>query len=523
MRVFMTMFAVCVCVTLPMGAGAAVGAAHAVNGPLSLTGSSHRAAPVPATPHAVLYDQTDSPGTEAITSQDFEAANDAYDNEAADDFVVPAADGAWTIDEVYVAGQYWNGTGPSTQANVRFYQDASGLPGAEVYSALAVPSGESGGAFTIALSPAVVLPAGTYWVSVQARMDFAAGGQWGWTERTVQSGNPSAWRNPGDGFASGCAAWGGRVLCNVGSQLDLLFRLGGVVGGGTPDIDVSPASLSATQGADATTTQALTIANVGTATLTWNIAEEPAAGSPLPAPLVPASVAGSSVTAAVPSILTPGSGTNLCFTAHLTTSDLEYVDRVDLDLPDDWLIGVVTANSTPPANGCASAIPPIAGVDPGNVIWWQSKSTLPSTCGAWNGGTAGTDFSFCVEVTAPSCSGAPWNIPWNIIGDNWGSAPHSANGTLSGLACGAPPTCSNPADVPWLSLSDSAGSNAAGTSTPVTVSFDSSGLAPGSYAANLCVTSNDPDPGPGNGTALVVVPVELVVDDTIFRDGFESP
>jgi hypothetical protein len=56
-----------------------------------------------------------------------------------------------------------------------------------------------------------------------------------------------------------------------------------------------------------------------------------------------------------------------------------------------------------------------------------------------------------------------------------------------------------------------AGSNAGGTNTPVTVTFDSTGLAVGSYYANLCVTSDDPDPGPGNGTDLVVVPVTLTV------------
>jgi hypothetical protein len=72
--------------------------------------------------------------------------------------------------------------------------------------------------------------------------------------------------------------------------------------------------------------------------------------------------------------------------------------------------------------------------------------------------------------------------------------------------------CDNPANVGWLSASPAAGSNAGGTNTPVTVTFDSTGLTPGSYNANLCVTSNDPNPGPGNGTDLVVVPVTLTVE-----------
>src|SRR5690606_10441813 len=40
---------------------------------------------------------------------------------------------------------------------------------------------------------------------------------------------------------------------------------------------------------------------------------------------------------------------------------------------------------------------------------------------------------------------------------------------------------------------------------------DATGLAAGSYSANLCVRSDDPDAGPGNGTDLVVVPVSLTV------------
>ena len=46
-------------------------------------------------------------------------------------------------------------------------------------------------------------------------------------------------------------------------------------------------------------------------------------------------------------------------------------------------------------------------------------------------------------------------------------------------------------------------------STDVTVTLNSAGLAPNTYTANLCVTSNDPDAGPGNETDLVIVPVNL--------------
>ena len=83
---------------------------------------------------------------------------------------------------------------------------------------------------------------------------------------------------------------------------------------------------------------------------------------------------------------------------------------------------------------------------------------------------------------------------------------------VTGDATAEETACTAPADVPWLSEVPTSGTTAAGASTPVQVTFNSTGLAAGTYTANLCVTSNDPDAGPGNGTNLVVVPVTLNVE-----------
>jgi hypothetical protein len=66
-------------------------------------------------------------------------------------------------------------------------------------------------------------------------------------------------------------------------------------------------------------------------------------------------------------------------------------------------------------------------------------------------------------------------------------------------------SCDQPVDIPWLDVSPTAGSTAPGDSGDVTVSFDSTGLAPGDYEAQLCVDSNDPV------NPRVVVPVTLTV------------
>ncbi len=188
-------------------------------------------ASAPATIHLptgnILYDQTDNVGTTSITSQNFETANDAFDNAAADDFEVPAGF-TWTVTDLNIPGVYFNGVGPVVSVDVNFYADSTGLPGAsECAAAGVVPVSDTLGTFAINLPTACVLPAGAHWVSVIANMDLAVGGQWGWTERAVQSFTGSVWQNPANGFGSDCTTWANRVGCGIGTDPDLLFALFG--------------------------------------------------------------------------------------------------------------------------------------------------------------------------------------------------------------------------------------------------------------------------------------------------------
>ena len=184
----------------------------------------------------VLYDQTAGAGTNSLASQNFEAAYDVYDCQGADDFEVPAGE-TWSITSIDAPGAYYNGVGPATSFNVWFYTDASGLPGTEVASALNASYTDPGGlgSVTIDFSPAIDLGEGTYWVSVQANLDYGVGGQWGWTEH-LPINTESAWQNPGGGFGSPCTTWGYRVTtCGVVGTTgypDFAFRLNGTSGGG---------------------------------------------------------------------------------------------------------------------------------------------------------------------------------------------------------------------------------------------------------------------------------------------------
>lgn len=190
------------------------------------TAGHGRAAVVPASP-AVLYSQIDNDSGIGISSQNFEAANDAFDTAGADDVTVPAGE-AWMVQTVTVPGVYYNGTGPAVSETVTFYADSGGTPGAVVKSLTAIGT-DTSGSFVIRMPEKVKLRPGTYWVSVVANMDFAAGGQWGWETRTVQSGGAAKWQNPGDGFTTGCTTWGDMATCTNagGAWSDFMFALNG--------------------------------------------------------------------------------------------------------------------------------------------------------------------------------------------------------------------------------------------------------------------------------------------------------
>lgn len=187
--------------------------------------------PAPAGGSVILYDQTDSAAGNGAPAQNFEAAYDAYDSEGADDFVVPA--GGWTIDQVNLVTTV--GTPLATTASVTFYADAGGVPsGTPSCSYPSAPANVAAGGTTITLPTTCALGAGTYWVAAIVNVDFATNGQLFWSNRSVQSNSLAVWRNPGDGFGSGCTTFTAMTTCGVGggTNPDFLFQIVGTVGGG---------------------------------------------------------------------------------------------------------------------------------------------------------------------------------------------------------------------------------------------------------------------------------------------------
>jgi hypothetical protein len=203
----------------------------------------------------VLYDQYNNAGQTGTSSQVFGPAVDYYDDQAADDFVVPNGQ-VWTIDLVEVDGSYDVFGGPAVSVNVYFYIDDFSLPATPIITQtdLLYTPGPTKGSLVVPIKP-VALPAGTYWLSVQVNQDYLEDLQWYWTDRIVMSNHAAAWRNPLDGFGTGCVDWGSRIKCSGHStEPDQVFRLSGILGvySPTPTVTGTPPTATRTPSPTAT-------------------------------------------------------------------------------------------------------------------------------------------------------------------------------------------------------------------------------------------------------------------------------
>ncbi len=187
--------------------------------------------------------------------------------------------------------------------------------------------------------------------------------------------------------------------------------------------------------------------------------------------------------------------------AELFALDIPVADP-SLDLTDNnILIDVTAANGGSPLDL------------PAGTYWVTVFPTqdIPSNAGTrWAWFAAGPDVAGATaQLVSPiSFNVADWTgIPGLTAEPNFEQLRYNIAGTSQ---CGAT----------WMTTSSSGGAVAPGDDTDVTVTLDSTGLAPGVYEAGLCIESDDPD------EAQVVVTVTLTVQglpDLIFADGFDTP
>jgi hypothetical protein len=177
----------------------------------------------------ILWNQNDRPTFNSLVSQNLEASFDGYDCQGADDFVVPVG-ATWLVAQVDVTGDFGQGTGEGYRSHtIVFYEDAGGVPGAVLKDVEVAGEPFDYASFAFSLPEPVKLKAGRHWVSVQANMDWEGSGFWNWAFRKERRGGHAVWRNPLDGFDTGCTAWQSTKACVDGARLgpDFMFALHG--------------------------------------------------------------------------------------------------------------------------------------------------------------------------------------------------------------------------------------------------------------------------------------------------------
>jgi hypothetical protein len=170
-----------------------------------------------------IYSQLDNDTGVSIVSQHFETRFLSFDSQGADDFEISRKA---VVKQVMVDGVYFAGKGPANSIHVTFYENASGAPGAVVQDVPHAPFTDTTGrgSFLVSL-PKLTLKPGTYWLSVFVNMPFTRG-EWGWSTNKAVRRRGSLWRNPGDGFGTGCTSWKKTLQCFLaGEGGDFSFAL----------------------------------------------------------------------------------------------------------------------------------------------------------------------------------------------------------------------------------------------------------------------------------------------------------
>ena len=204
--------------------------AEAANPPSTITGTP-----------TLLLDQISNCDTFGSTSQFF--PDFAGGSESADNFTVPAGM-QWEINSVAAPGFYDIDTaGTASTANITFYADAGGLPGAAVctYAGETITTGVADGNFTADLSSPCVLTEGDYWMSFQTILPFNGTDQWFWFNAFDNNAPNKAFQDPSDLFGTGCTSWDLADNCvgpNPNGADDLCMSVSGTESAATTLLEV---------------------------------------------------------------------------------------------------------------------------------------------------------------------------------------------------------------------------------------------------------------------------------------------
>jgi hypothetical protein len=153
-----------------------------------------------------------------------------------------------------------------------------------------------------------------------------------------------------------------------------------------------------------------------------------------------------------------------------------------------------TGTQSPTATATVTNTPTITPTPSNTPTVTPTPTLVPNAPDAYTNPTALNEFHGNVDLVTTQTltigNGGELGLDWTLGEANTPSLGDS---------------CASPSDIPWLAVSPVAGSTGGGNTTPVTVTFNGTGLSIGVYSGTLCLNSNDPD------NAVIAVPVELAI------------
>lgn len=277
---------------------------------------------------------------------------------------------------------------------------------------------------------------------------------------------------------------------------------------GGPQIDISPVSFLFTVNEGDIDSDTLTIENIGTGTLVWDIELEDATSSALRGsgfdPLldealnVPDFTVVSPANGGTPQVFTiPGgvltSGLVVGFSFDGTVSGITGTG----DWASDMCMQLEGPDGSSYTVGGVSATIPNCNINP-----WDFQGS-----GSTDDGTYSSQHANVWPFPPGAQDDGDWTITFIHAWNSASANPMNWSDVIVTLhKVGIPEPCDSPGLVSWLSVAPDAGSTEPGAPSLVNVMVDSAGLSVGSYSANLCMNSNDTAEN-----ELIVVPVEFEV------------
>ena len=223
----------------------------------------------------------------------------------------------------------------------------------------------------------------------------------------------------------------------------------------------------------------LNLGNEGDIDLDWNIAID--YGIP-----PTKSIAGSNLSTT--HVYTPGATEDVTFSVSWSTADAEWITDLILEFP----AGVYVNSAQDVVCSSGNMVYDGSFGDGATVTW--SCDDPPYGC-MYDGDTE----DFIVNATFDAGLVGPVTVNYTLIGDGWGSDPHTLSGNVT-LASGGPydPYTS------WLSVDVSNGAIAGSGSQAIQVCYNSTDIVNGVYFGSLILTHN-------GGLSPITIPVTMNV------------